>query len=51
MDLHSMKFAFKIAVAAIPILCVVFVLYVKLGEMSLKKLSIRHKDDSETFKR
>lgn len=51
MDLHSMKFAFKIAAAAITTLCVVFVVYVKFGEMSLEKTTVKHPEDSERLKR
>lgn len=51
MDLHSMKFAFKIAAAAVSTLGVVFVMYVKFGEMSLKKRPVKHTHDSDRFKR
>lgn len=46
MDSHSMSFIFKIAATAIVALAAVFVMYVKFGQMSLKKIQVKHSDDS-----
>lgn len=39
MDLHTLKIGFVIAAAVMAALVAVFALYVKFGEMSLKKRS------------